>query len=80
MPVLRKVTGVPASLPPRLVDWKNDDPACKREAGELAPVINRNRCEGKDKCVWVCPYKVFEVRKLSYDDRCTLTLRSRFKA
>ncbi|WP_113707468.1 hypothetical protein [Klebsiella michiganensis] len=28
---------------------------CKRPPGEIVPVIDRNRCEGKGDCVEVCP-------------------------
>ena len=53
---------------------------CKHDAGAFAPVINRDRCEGKDECARVCPYNVFEVRKLSDDERRALGFVSRFKA
>jgi NAD-dependent dihydropyrimidine dehydrogenase PreA subunit len=52
---------------------------CKHDAGAFAPVINRERCEGKEDCVRVCPYDVFEIRKLSDDDRRRLSMKSRFK-
>lgn len=53
---------------------------CKQAAGAFAPVINRDRCEAKEDCVRVCPYHVFEVRKLSDDDRSALGWMSRLKA
>jgi 4Fe-4S ferredoxin len=53
---------------------------CKHDAGVFAPVINRDRCEGKEDCVRVCPYDVFEVRKLGEDDRRALRLGSRLKS
>ena len=37
---------------------------CKPTAGTHAPVVNRARCEGKKDCVEVCPYGVFEVRRI----------------
>jgi NAD-dependent dihydropyrimidine dehydrogenase PreA subunit len=37
---------------------------CKSEPGEFAPVVDRSRCEGKAECVKVCPYQVFEVRRI----------------
>jgi NAD-dependent dihydropyrimidine dehydrogenase PreA subunit len=52
---------------------------CKMQAGEVAPVIDRNRCEGKEDCVSVCPYEVFEVRKLSRPERAGLSFRGRVK-
>jgi 4Fe-4S ferredoxin len=53
---------------------------CKQEAGVFAPVINRNRCEGKEDCVRVCPYNVFEMGTLSVDQRRALPFVSRLKA
>jgi NAD-dependent dihydropyrimidine dehydrogenase PreA subunit len=37
---------------------------CAPEAGRVAPKIDRSRCEAKSDCVQVCPYDVFEVRRL----------------
>jgi 4Fe-4S ferredoxin len=42
---------------------------CKHDAGVFAPVIDRNRCEGKEDCVKVCPYHVFEMGTLSPEQR-----------
>jgi len=53
---------------------------CKHPAGEFKPVIDRNRCEGKEDCVRVCPYDVFEVAKLSAADRAGLSFIGRLKA
>ncbi|HXN86616.1 MAG TPA: ferredoxin family protein [Candidatus Binataceae bacterium] len=53
---------------------------CKQEPGVFIPVINRNRCEGKEDCVEVCPYDVFEMGKLSLEDRAALPFGSRVKA
>lgn len=52
---------------------------CK-EPGLLAPVIDRNRCEGKADCVRVCPYHVFELRRLDAEQRRALSLRGRIKS
>lgn len=54
-------------------------PECK-EQGLLTPVINRNRCEAKSDCVDVCPYDVFEIRKLEASDRAGLSFVGRLKA
>ncbi len=54
-------------------------PACK-ERGLLAPVIDRNRCEGKEDCVRVCPYEVFELGVLGREDRSKLSLAGKLKA
>jgi len=52
---------------------------CKPEAGLLRPMVNQSRCEAKKDCEAVCPYNVFEVRKLSGDERKALSLPSRLK-
>ena len=46
---------------------------CRGEPGKVAPVVDRNRCEGKRDCVRVCPYDVFEVRVLDAADRAALS-------
>jgi 4Fe-4S ferredoxin len=53
---------------------------CKQAAGVLAPVIDRNRCEGKADCVRVCPYDVFEIGVLPATERRALTIVGRMKA
>lgn len=52
---------------------------CKRDAGEVAPVINRDRCEGKAACVDVCPYGVFVLGVLPVAERRSLSLRGKIK-
>ncbi|HEV8549990.1 MAG TPA: ferredoxin family protein [Polyangiaceae bacterium] len=54
-------------------------PECK-EQGLLAPVIDRNRCEGKEDCVRVCPYDVFAIGTLSEAERAALSFKGRMKA
>ena len=54
--------------------------SCKQPPGVVAPVIDRMRCEGKEECVAVCPYDVFEVRVLSREERSSLPLFGRIKA
>lgn len=56
------------------------DPDCKHDAGAMIPVIDRNRCEGKEDCVRVCPYDVFEMGKIGPEERRGLTLIGRLKA
>jgi 4Fe-4S ferredoxin len=53
---------------------------CKDQPGQLQPVIDRNRCEGKDECKKVCPYDVFDVVVLSREQRRTITGLGRLKA
>ncbi len=52
---------------------------CAPEAGRVRPVIDRNRCEAKSDCVRVCPYDVFEVRRLVPEERAGLSFVGRLK-
>ena len=56
-----------------------DDRDCKQEAGKFRPVIDRNRCEGKEDCVRVCPYDVFTMGRLPSVDRRSLTFLGKVK-
>lgn len=53
-------------------------PDC-REPGQVVPVIDRRRCEGKQDCVRVCPYGVFEMRVVPAEDRAGLGWLGRLK-
>jgi 4Fe-4S ferredoxin len=53
-------------------------PPCRDDA-RVVPVIDRNRCEGKEDCVPVCPYQVFEMGTLSPDERRGLSLSGKLK-
>ena len=53
---------------------------CAEASGKLAPFVDRNRCEGKADCVRVCPYGVFQIRKLAPEDRSALSSIGRLKA
>ena len=54
--------------------------SCRPEAGELAPVIDLARCEGKADCLRVCPYDVFEVRVATSAERRSLGLLAQVKS
>ena len=56
---------------------KNKD--CKAEPGGWEPVVNRSRCEGKNDCAVVCPYDVFEIRRISDAEYKALPLIGRLK-
>ena len=58
-------------------DAARDEPRCAPESGRVAPVVDRNRCEAKSDCVRVCPYDVFEVRKLTSEERRGLSSAAR---
>jgi NAD-dependent dihydropyrimidine dehydrogenase PreA subunit len=53
---------------------------CKASPGAYVPEINRNRCEGKSDCVAVCPYDVFEVRRIDVEDQRALSLVGKMKS
>ena len=55
-------------------------PDRKPETGGFVPVIDRSRCEGKENCVQVCPYSVFETRQLNDRVKHGLPLGVRLKA
>ncbi len=52
---------------------------CKKP-GVVVPVIDRNRCEGKQDCVEVCPYDVFEMGTLTLEQRRELSVGGRIKS
>jgi 4Fe-4S ferredoxin len=52
---------------------------CREQPAEVAPVVDRNRCEGKAECARLCPYGVFEIRSLAAEERADLSLRGRLK-
>jgi 4Fe-4S ferredoxin len=53
---------------------------CQPEAGKVVPVIDRTRCEGKQDCVAVCPFDVFEMRHLTQEDTQSMGFFPRIKA
>ena len=57
----------------------DDNTQCSAEAGVFKPVIDRNRCEGKEACVAICPYQVFSMGIVERGDRNALTLAGRVK-
>jgi len=52
---------------------------CKADAGVFVPVVDHGKCEGKNDCVRVCPYDVFEVTRIRDADFKNVALLSRFK-
>jgi 4Fe-4S ferredoxin len=56
------------------------DTDCKQSEGQFVPRIDRNRCEGKEDCVRVCPYEVFEIGIVPQAERAKLSLKGRLKA
>jgi NAD-dependent dihydropyrimidine dehydrogenase PreA subunit len=52
---------------------------CKAEPLAFRPVVDHSRCEGKHDCVDVCPYDVFEVRRIDDADYASLGLIAKLK-
>jgi 4Fe-4S ferredoxin len=52
---------------------------CKQEPGQIVPVIDMSRCEGKGDCVRVCPENVFQVRRIDDEDYRALGVLSKLK-
>ncbi len=53
---------------------------CKKEPGTVRPRVDRSKCEGKNDCVEVCPYDVFEVRRMEDTDFAALGLLAKLKS
>ena len=53
---------------------------CRAKPALYAPIVNRGRCEGKADCVAVCPYSVFEVRRIDDADFRELSVLARLKS
>jgi NAD-dependent dihydropyrimidine dehydrogenase PreA subunit len=53
---------------------------CKAEPAAYAPRVDRARCEGKEDCVAVCPYGVFEVRRMDDADFAALGVFAKLKS
>jgi len=53
---------------------------CGAEPGAFLPRIDRNSCEGKKDCVEVCPYDVFEVRRIDDHDFAGLSFLGKMKS
>lgn len=55
------------------------DEVCKQPPGKFIPVVDFSRCEAKGPCTEVCPYDVFEIRKIEPSDYANLGLLSKLK-
>ena len=53
---------------------------CKQPPGVMIPIVDRAKCEGKRECVAVCPYDVFEVRRIDDTDYAKLGLLAKLKS
>lgn len=55
-------------------------PPCAPDSKRVAPVVDRNRCEGKADCVRVCPHDVFVIARIGDADFTQLTLLGKVKS
>jgi 4Fe-4S ferredoxin len=53
---------------------------CRSAPGALVPHVDRGKCEGKADCVEVCPYDVFEVRRIDDADFARLGVLAKLKS
>jgi NAD-dependent dihydropyrimidine dehydrogenase PreA subunit len=53
---------------------------CGAEPGRYQPAVNRSACEGKRDCMEVCPFNVFEVRRIEDLDFAKLSLFGKLKS
>ncbi len=53
---------------------------CRASPGRFTPVVARDKCEGKRDCVEVCPYGVFEVRRMEDGDFAQLSVLGKLKS
>ncbi len=67
---------VPSSSTPPA---KPSSPSCRSEPGAIVPIVDHGKCEAKGDCVNVCPYDVFEVRKIDPADYRALSWLGKLK-
>jgi 4Fe-4S ferredoxin len=53
---------------------------CRADPGEFVPIVDRAKCEGKAKCVEVCPVDAFEVRRMDDADFARLGVFAKIKS
>jgi len=61
-------------------DERRPGERCRASPGAYMPVVDRGRCEGKSECVAVCPYGVFEVRRIDDADFAKLSFFGKLKS
>ena len=53
---------------------------CRAPSARWIPVVDREKCEGKQECVVVCPYSVFELGTLTDSEYSSMGFVGRLKA
>jgi NAD-dependent dihydropyrimidine dehydrogenase PreA subunit len=61
-------------------DPKRPGEKCSAAPGVYRPAVDRSACEGKHDCVEVCPYDVFEVRRIDDADFAKLSFMGKMKS
>jgi NAD-dependent dihydropyrimidine dehydrogenase PreA subunit len=61
-------------------DPKRPGEQCRAPAAAYEPKVDHARCEGKAECIAVCPYDVFEVRKIDDTDFQALSFFGQFRS
>jgi NAD-dependent dihydropyrimidine dehydrogenase PreA subunit len=77
--------GMPPSINPEKARTAAANPLrpgehCGAERATYVPVVDRNRCEGKSDCVEVCPFAVFQVRRIDDADFEKLSFFGKLKS
>ena len=52
---------------------------CKANPGLWAPEVDFGRCEGKGECADVCPFNIFEIRRIDSADYAPLPWLAKLK-
>jgi 4Fe-4S ferredoxin len=61
-------------------DPKRPGEQCRAAPATYLPVVDHGRCEGKSDCVDVCPYAVFQVRRIDDADFRALSFFGKMKS
>jgi 4Fe-4S ferredoxin len=70
----------PAKARKAALDPTRPGEKCHAAPGQWIPIIDREKCEGKNDCVVVCPYSVFELGTLTDAEFDSLSFVGRLKA
>ena len=70
----------PAKARAAAVDPRRPGERCRASPGRWIPVVDPAKCEGKQDCVVVCPYSVFELGRLTEAEYGALGFVGRMKA
>jgi NAD-dependent dihydropyrimidine dehydrogenase PreA subunit len=69
----------PAKARKAAANPKRPGKLCRAEPASHAPVVDRNKCEGKADCLAVCPHDVFEIGRIPDDEFRAMSFFTRLK-